>query len=73
MKMGRSTWPNAHGWRFACWEFEADLDGGYVQGVDTVHWNAEGKLVSITVIVHPMHGLQKLAELMALQLAGGRD
>jgi hypothetical protein len=53
-------------------EFEADLDGSYVQGVDMLRWNAEGKLVSFTVMVRPLRGLQKLVELMALQLAGGQ-
>jgi hypothetical protein len=50
-------------------EFEADLDGVYVQGVDILRWNAEGKLVSFTVVVRPLRGLQKLVELMAVQLA----
>jgi hypothetical protein len=53
-------------------EFEADLDGVYVQGVDILRWNGEGKLVSFTVMVRPMRGLQKLVELMALQLAAGQ-
>jgi len=52
-------------------EFEADLDGLYLQGVDILHWNADGKLVSFTVMVRPMRGLQKLIDLMALQLAAG--
>ena len=53
-------------------EFEADLDGVYVQGVDILRWNAEGKLVSFTVIVRPMRGLNKLIELMAPQLGAGQ-
>jgi hypothetical protein len=53
-------------------EFEADLDGVYVQGVDILRWNAEGKLVSFTVMVRPLRGLQKLVELMAVQLTGGQ-
>lgn len=53
-------------------EFEADLDGIYVQGVDILRWNAEGKLVSFTVMVRPLRGLQKLVELMAVQLAAGQ-
>ncbi len=53
-------------------EFEADLEGVYVQGVDILRWNGEGKLVSFTVMVRPMRGLQKLVELMAVQLAGGQ-
>jgi len=53
-------------------EFEADLDGVYLQGVDILRWNAEGKLVSFTVMVRPMRGLQKLIEQMALELAAGQ-
>lgn len=53
-------------------EFEADLDGVYVQGVDMLRWNSEGKLVSITVMVRPLRGLQKLIELMQRQLAAGQ-
>ena len=53
-------------------EFEADLDGVYVQGVDILRWNGAGKLVSFTVMVRPMRGLQKLVELMAQQLAADR-
>jgi hypothetical protein len=53
-------------------EFEADLDGSYVQGVDILRWNAEGRLVSFTVMVRPLRGLQKLVELMARQLGAGQ-
>ena len=53
-------------------EFEADLDGVQVQGVDMLRWNAQGKLVSFTVMVRPLRGLQKLVELMAVQLAAGQ-
>jgi SnoaL-like domain len=61
-----------HGETSAVLEFEADLDGVYVQGVDMLRWNADGKLVSFTVMVRPMRGLQKLIELMARQLAAGQ-
>ncbi len=50
-------------------EFEAELDGVYVQGVDMLRWNDDGRLVSFTVMVRPLRGLQKLMELMAQQLA----
>jgi hypothetical protein len=53
-------------------EFEADLDGVYVQGVDMLRWNAEGRLVSFTVMVRPLRGLQKLVELMAAELTAGQ-
>lgn len=49
-------------------EFEADLGGTYVQGVDMLRWNEEGKLVSFTVLVRPLRGLQRLIELMAAEL-----
>jgi hypothetical protein len=58
-----------HGETSAVLEFEADLDGVFVQGVDMLHWNGEGQLVAFTVMVRPMRGLQKLVELMARQLA----
>jgi hypothetical protein len=50
-------------------EFEAELDGSYVQGVDMLRWNSDNQLVSFTVMVRPIRGLQKLIELMARQLA----
>jgi SnoaL-like domain len=53
-------------------EFEADLDGVYLQGVDMLRWNDEGKLVGFTVMVRPMRGLQKLVELMSRELAAGQ-
>ena len=62
-----------HDQRSAVLEFEADLDGSYVAGVDILRWNAEGKLVSFTVMVRPMRGLQKLVELMARQLPAAQD
>ncbi|MGD0602083.1 MAG: nuclear transport factor 2 family protein [Streptosporangiaceae bacterium] len=49
-------------------EFEAEIDGLYVQGVDMLHWNEEDKLVSFTVMARPLRGLQKLIELMGRQL-----
>jgi hypothetical protein len=65
MGLSTSQW---HDQASAVLEFEAELDGVYVQGVDILRCNAEGKLVSVTVMVRPMRGLQKLIELMARQL-----
>jgi len=50
-------------------EFEAELDGVYVQGVDMLRWNSADRLISFTVMVRPMRGLEKLVELMSRQLA----
>ncbi len=60
-----------HGAGSAVLEFEAELDGVYVQGVDMLGWNDEDKLVSFTVLARPMRGLEKLIELMAHQLTAG--
>jgi SnoaL-like domain len=51
-------------------EFEAELDGLYVHGVDMLRWNDDHRLVSFTVMVRPMRGLTKLVELMQRQLTG---
>ncbi len=61
-----SEWYDDHS---AVLEFEAELDGVYLQGVDMLRWNGDGRLVSFTVMVRPMRGLEKLIELMAAQLA----
>jgi hypothetical protein len=51
-------------------EFEAELDGLYVHGVDMLHWNDNDRLTGFTVMVRPMRGLTKLVELMQRQLTG---
>ena len=51
-------------------EFEAELDGLYVHGVDMLRWNDDDRLISFTVMVRPMRGLTKLIELMKRQLTG---
>ncbi len=53
-------------------EFEAELDGMYVHGVDMLRWNDDDRLVSFTVMVRPMRGLTKLVELMQRQLLDGQ-
>src|SRR6478735_5710838 len=51
-------------------EFEADLDGLTVHGVDMLRWGADGRLLEFTVMVRPFKGLTTLLELMAAELAG---
>jgi hypothetical protein len=59
-------WFDAHS---AVLEFEAELDGTYLHGVDMLRWNADGRLTGFTVLVRPMRGLQELMPRMAEQLA----
>jgi hypothetical protein len=49
-------------------EFEADLDGKSVHGVDMMRWNADGKITNFTVMVRPFSGLQTVMEHMAVLL-----
>jgi hypothetical protein len=41
-------------------EFEADLDGVIVHGVDLLQWNTADRLTSFTVMVRPLRGLEQL-------------
>jgi SnoaL-like domain len=59
--------------RSAVLEFEAELDGLYVQGVDMLRWNDDDKLTGFTVMVRPLRGLEKLVELMSRQLTANAD
>ncbi len=49
-------------------EFEADLDGTFVQGVDMLRWNSDDRLTEFTVLVRPLRGLQVLIDRMGAQL-----
>ena len=52
-------------------EFAAEIDGISVEGVDILHWNDEGQLTSVKVMVRPFKAIQtvvaKMAELLAAQ------
>jgi hypothetical protein len=51
-------------------EFEAELDGLQVHGIDMLQWNDDGKLTEFTVMVRPIRGLEMLIEKMAAELFG---
>jgi SnoaL-like domain len=59
-----------YGENSAILEFAATVDGLYVNGVDMIHWNDDGQIVSFKVMMRPIKGLQaimpKMAELLAL-------
>jgi hypothetical protein len=56
--------------RNAVLEFEAELDGLTVHGIDMLEWNDDGRLTDFTVMVRPFKGLNRLMEKMAAQLFG---
>jgi SnoaL-like protein len=54
--------------RSAVLEFAATVDGAYVNGIDMITWNDDGRIVSFKVMLRPFKGLQaimpKMAELL---------
>jgi hypothetical protein len=49
-------------------EFEAQLDGLSVHGIDLLRWDERGRLTEFTVMVRPFKGLEKLMEKMLAEL-----
>jgi hypothetical protein len=45
-------------------EFTAELDGLTVEGIDMIHWNDDGKIVSVKVMIRPLKALQALVPKM---------
>ncbi len=50
-------------------EFQLDLDGIQVNGVDIIHWNDADKITSFRVMIRPVKGLQAVMPAMAAVLA----
>lgn len=53
-------------------EFETEIDGTYVNGVDWIRWNAEGLIVDFKVLLRPAQALGAVQARMAAMLAAGR-
>ncbi|MGD8825730.1 MAG: nuclear transport factor 2 family protein [Myxococcales bacterium] len=49
-------------------EFTAEVDGIVVNGVDMMHWNAEGKIDDFKVMVRPLKAVNLLHQLMRQML-----
>jgi len=54
--------------RSAVLQFEAELDGLTVDGVDMITWGEDGRITEFAVMVRPVKALHKLMELMAAEL-----
>ena len=50
-------------------EFEAEIGGRTVHGVDMLRWGPDGRLTSFTVMVRPLRGLESLIAAMAAELS----
>ena len=53
-------------------EFEAEIDGVLVNGVDIIKWNAAGKVVEFKVMIRPLKAISVIHERMAATLASRR-
>ncbi|MFX8543032.1 nuclear transport factor 2 family protein, partial [Acinetobacter baumannii] len=49
-------------------EFEAEMDGIKVNGIDMIRFDLEGRIVDFKVMVRPLKAINKVWELMAVQL-----
>ncbi len=63
-------WRSAAG---AVLEFEREIDGVRINGVDMIAWNEEGRITHFKVMVRPLKAINLLHQLMAAELvkAGG--
>jgi hypothetical protein len=50
-------------------EFETEVDGVFVNGVDIIKWNPAGKIVEFKVMVRPLKAITIIHERMAAMLA----
>ena len=55
-------------------EFETEIDGILVNGVDIIRWNADGRIVDFKVMIRPLKGIdvihRKMGEMLAAAQAG---
>ncbi|MFN7955444.1 MAG: nuclear transport factor 2 family protein [bacterium] len=56
------------GERDAVLEFTATVDGIHVNGVDMIHWNAEGRIDDFKVMLRPLKAVNLLHSLMRSML-----
>jgi hypothetical protein len=52
-------------------EFECVVEGITVNGIDMIHWNADGRIDHFKVMVRPLKAVNKLHEMMGRELQRG--
>lgn len=53
-------------------EFETEIDGIVVNGVDIIKWNAAGKIVEFKVMIRPLKAMTIIHERMGAMLASAK-
>jgi len=61
------------GERDAVLEFEAELDGIHVNGVDLIRWDEAGRIIDFKVMVRPLKAINLLHQKMAAALSSGKQ
>ena len=61
-----------HGVRDAVLEFQVDLNGITVNGVDMLSWDADGQITDFKVMLRPLKAVTLIHERMATMLAARR-
>lgn len=51
-----------------CLEFECEMDGVNVNGIDLIRFDLEGRIVDFKMMVRPLEGINKVWDLMAVEL-----
>ena len=57
--------------RDAVLEFQVDIDGVSVNGVDMIRWNDEGRIVDFKVMIRPLKAVNLIHQKMAAMLQRG--
>lgn len=60
------------GERDAMLEFELELDGIAINGIDLIRWNADGRIVDFKVMLRPLKAVTLIHEKMAARLQAAR-
>jgi len=53
-------------------EFETEIDGILVNGVDIIRWNDAGQIVDFKVMVRPLKAINLIHQKMAAMLQSGQ-
>jgi hypothetical protein len=52
-------------------EFETEIDGVLINGVDLIRWNAAGQIVDFKVMIRPLKAINLIHQRMAAMLQSG--
>ena len=70
--LSNGTFHYVHEWwneRSAVLEFEAEIGGVHINGVDMISWGADGKIVRFKVMIRPLKAVNMVHEAMGKLLA----